>query len=163
MNSDGLKLLWGNLMELYVSQHYHLHEWVDHVITIFSTKRRHAVESNYNRIQHTKIFVEFASNVQFWPWIGHFWNWKSLDLTRQTVPRKVFESWTHQRSDQKRQKRSAILYCDTIVTQIRHKYISTNLLKGILDVTSYINSYDKQEARISFDSTDPGIFFISGF
>ena len=34
-----------------------------------------------------------------------------------------------------------------------------NLSQGDLEVTSYISEYDKLEARSTFDSTDPGIFF----
>ena len=90
INLDGLKRRWENRMALYASQNCKQPELVDHVITIFLTKRKRVVESNYDRIQLTKIFVEFGSNVQFWPWIGHIWKSKSSDPIRKILPRKVY-------------------------------------------------------------------------
>ena len=89
MNLDGLKRRLEKLTELYVSQNCKALELVDHVITISSTKRKRVVGSNYGRIQSTKIFVEFASNVQFWPWIGHIWKSKSSDPIRKMLLRNV--------------------------------------------------------------------------
>ena len=52
----------------------------------------------------------------------------------------------------------------TLISKIRHyKQLVTRFYKpskGYLDITSFISSYNKHEARISFDSTDPGKIFI---
>ena len=46
-------------------------------------------------------------------------------------------------------------------TSLVFVHFYANLSKGNVEVTSYISEYSKQEARISFDSTDPGKIFMS--
>ena len=102
-------------------------------------------------IPFSKIFVESDSNVQIWPWISHILNWLHSEVILPMLVRKVWH-----------QERHNIIVCQWQMSPrcCRHYHFVANFFKGNLEITSYISSYNKLLARITFDSTDEGKIYI---